>query len=102
MQVDFSVDLGVSLADRLVVAQLRGIWLVPSISFVDPFHFYLDPDIAEMLRETKIKNLRPKTIFFLLFMRLLFMYIKQKRDLLLKILWYSYNFGRFFMCYPDP
>ena len=42
--------------------------------------------------------------FFLLFISLLFyiLHINQKSDLFLKIIWYSYNFCWFFICYPDP
>ena len=50
-----------------------------------------------------IKNIILKTmIYSLLVISLLFIYINQKSALFLKTIWYSYNFGWFFMCYPDP
>ena len=47
-----------------------------------------------------IKNIKLKTMTFLLFMSLLFVFIKQKSYFFLKIIWYSYNFSRFFYVLP--
>ena len=66
MQVDCSVDWGVAwLTGKLLLSSAAFDWsLTPQYQFCGSISFYLDPDIAEMLRETKIKNLISKTIFF--------------------------------------
>ena len=70
-------------------------------SVVDPLHFdYIDPDhrIHFFSSFFSIKNIILKTMIFYVISRI----YKTKSDLYLKIIWYSYNFGGFFMCYPDP
>ena len=49
-----------------------------------------------------VKNLILQTRIILLFMSWLSICIKEQSDFFLKIIWYYYNFGRFFKCYPDP
>ena len=68
-------------------------YMVFFASVVDPYHFDMDPTL----------NLRKLLFFFkqnydyfLLINSLLFIYINQKSDLCLKIIWYSYIFVRFF------
>ena len=55
-------------------------------SFVDPFHFYVDPDLRKFpiffkKNFNQLYNAQNLTMIFrLLFINLLFLYIKQKRD----------------------
>ena len=70
---------------------------------VDPFQF--DPDTWNSGSESGSgsgSDLKSKEIFFLIFFSIENTYNTQNYDLFLKIIWYSYIFGRFFMCYPDP